>query len=633
MEFFINNIYTILFIPIWIFLLIVIGRFFDIIQSKKIIGTMTILSTLYGLVMSVGSFLYLKSTPDYVFEQSFNFLTLGDLSFDIGIFADNISVIFLLVVCIISLIVQIYATKFMRKDKSFPRFFGYLNLFNFSMLGLILSPNMFQMYIFWELVGVSSYLLIGFWYKKESASNASKKAFIMNRIGDTGLLIGIIALSYFMYQYSGDNSLSTIPFSGINDIANYLFSYTSNSIYILICIFLLMGAVAKSAQFPLHTWLPDAMEGPTPVSALIHSATMVAVGVYLIARLYPIFSQSETVMYIIATVGLITALLCAYIAMSQNDLKRILAYSTSSQLGIMFMALGCGAFAGGLFHFVVHAFFKSMLFLCVGVVINSVSQHDIRYMGGLRQVMPLTAICYLIGCVSGSGLFFSGLYSKDMIIKFLFENNHIIFAIGFLIVAFMTAFYMFRSYFKVFEGKFRGENLDESNYKTYNFTISTLTLITMFIAPVVNKGFTSFVQSGTILPQVRTFNPAPISFTIALLGLGITYFLYCSFLKPVRIPVLYDLSYNKCYIDDFYNFLSKKIYYSFSRILSVFDKYILDGIVNFTALCVRTSSWIFSKCETGNFQSYLAYSVLFLAVIFAILMLAYNLIISIGVPQ
>jgi proton-translocating NADH-quinone oxidoreductase chain L len=633
MDFFINNIYTILFVPIWIFLLIVIGRFFNTVQSKKVIAGLTLLSTMYGLIFAIGTFLYLLKTPDYVFEQSYTFLSMGDLSLNLGIFIDNLSVIFLLVVCTISLIVQYYSTKYMRKDKSFPRFFGYLNLFNFSMLGLVLSPNIFQTYIFWELVGVSSYLLIGFWYKKPSASHAAKKAFIMNRIGDVGLLAGVIALSYFMYQYTSDNSLATIPFANINDVANYLYSYTSNAIYIGICILLLMGAFAKSAQFPLHTWLPDAMEAPTPVSALIHSATMVAAGVYLVARLYPIFSQSEGVMYFIATIGLITALIGAFIAMSQNDLKRILAYSTSSQLGLMFVALGCGAYAGGLFHFITHAFFKSMLFLCAGIIIGTVSQNDIRFMGGLRKVMPLTAICYFIGCISASGIYFSGFYSKDMILKFLFENRHETFAIGFLIVAFMTTFYLFRTYFKVFEGNFKGEEIDESKNHTLNISISLLVVFTMILGLILNRNISQFVQSGTILPQVRNCNPAFISLTVSLVAFVIAYLLYNTKFKSFRIPVLYNLSYNKLYIDDFYNFIANKVYYSISNSCAFIDKYLVDGIVKLSALCVRGFSWILSKLQSGNFQSYLAYTAVFLACIFTALMLAYNIIISLGVPQ
>jgi len=558
-------------------------------------------------------------------------LKIGDYALNFGVFVDNLSVVMLLVVTSISFLVQLYSTKYMGHDKSFPRFFAYLNLFNFSMLGLVLSPNMFQTYVFWELVGVSSYLLIGFWYKKPSASMAAKKAFIMNRIGDFGLLIGTIAMSYFMYQYSNDVTLATVPFSSINDIGNYLYSYTTEFIFVIICILLLFGSIAKSAQFPLHTWLADAMEGPTPVSALIHSATMVAAGVYLIARLYPIYSLSPFVMNFIAIIGLITAIICAFFAITQNDFKRILAYSTNSQLGLMFLALGAGAYTGGLFHLVTHAYFKSMLFLCSGIVIHSLyNQQDIRFMGGLRKYLPTTAICYLIGCFSISGLLFSGFYSKEMILTSMLGNYHYVYAIGFLVVALMTAFYMFRSYFLVFEGEFKSDKPPEESSFRMNLCVSILAIITVSLGIFVNGVFEKFIQFQENLPQTHPVNPVFISVSVAIVGFLLAWVFYNTRVKPIKIPVLYKLSFNKLYIDNFYNFLSVRVYHGVSRLCSIFDKYVVDGIVLLTALNTRVFSWIFSKMQTGNFQSYLSYAVVFLALVFAGLMLAYTLIINYG---
>lgn len=630
MDFFANNIYTIILVPLWVFLLIVLGRFFNVVQSRRVIGLITLASTLYGMFFAVGTFLFMMKTPDYVYENSFNFIKINDLMLNLGVFVDNLSVVMLLLVTTVSFLVQLYSFNYMWKDKSFPRFFGYMNLFNFSMIGLVLSSNLFQNYIFWELVGVSSYLLIGFWYKKPSASNAAKKAFLMNRIGDFGLLAGTIAISYFMYQYSGDNSLATVPFLNINDVSNYLYSYTNNFVFIVICGFLLMGSIAKSAQFPLHTWLPDAMEGPTPVSALIHSATMVAAGVYLIARLYPIYSLSDGVMNFIAIIGLITALICAFFAITQNDLKRILAYSTCSQLGLMFLALGAGAYTGGIFHLITHAYFKSMLFLCSGVVIHCLAeQQDIRFMGGLRKYMPLTAICYLVGCISASGFLFSGFYSKELILKTLLQNNHQIYAVGFLIVALMTALYMFRSYFVVFEGEYKGKSEPHKPSLVLNFSIAVLALVTISICPVVEETFVHLIKFGNIATQAaKEINPVIVSLTIAFVGLVAAFVLYNTKLKAVKIPGLYQLSYNKFYIDNFYDFLTKKIYYIIAKITGFFDKYIIDGIVSTCGYSVRAVSWIFSKMQTGNFQSYLSYSVAVLAIIFAGLMLAYTVIVQ-----
>lgn len=627
-DFFINNIYTVILMPLWIFLLVILGRFLNVVQSKKVISLLTLASTLYGIVFALGSFLYMYKTPDFILENSYSFLKIADFSMNLGVFVDNLSIIMLLVVTTISFVVQLYSSSYMADDKSFPRFFGYLNLFNFSMLGLVLSPNLFQTYIFWELVGVSSYLLIGFWYKKPSVSNAAKKAFIMNRIGDFGLLAGTVVVSYFMYQYSNVASLTTIPFLNISDIGTYLYTYTNDTIFAIICVLLLFGSFAKSAQFPLHTWLADAMEGPTPVSALIHSATMVAAGVYLIARLYPIYSLSDIVMNFIAIIGLITALICAYFAITQNDLKRILAYSTNSQLGLMFLALGAGAYAGGLFHLVTHAYFKSMLFLCSGIVIHSLlEQQDIRFMGGLRKYLPLTAICYLIGCLSISGLLFSGFYSKEMILTSMLENNHYIFALGFLTVALMTAFYMFRSYFVVFEGEYRGQNISHKPGFRLNFSISVLAIFTVFIG-LLHSNFEKFIQFGNEIPQAaKAVNPFFIAISVALIGSMLAWVFYNTKVKAPKIPVLYRLSYNKLYVDNFYNFIAGKIYHVLARICALTDKYIVDGFVVLSAINVRACSWVFSKMQTGNFQSYLAYSVVFLAVVFAGLMFAYTLIV------
>lgn len=594
---------------------------------------MTLLSTLYGAIFAVGSFLYILKNPNFVYDNSYPFLKIADYSLNFGVFIDNLSVVMLLVVTTISFVVQLYSSNYMFKDKSFSRFFAYLNLFNFSMLGLVLSPNLFQNYVFWELVGVSSYLLIGFWYKKPSASNAAKKAFLMNRIGDFGLLAGTIAISYFMYQYSSDSTLATIPFMNISDIGNFLYSYTNNAIFAVICVLLLFGSFAKSAQFPLHTWLADAMEGPTPVSALIHSATMVAAGVYLITRLYPVYSLSDSIMNFIAIIGLITALICAYFAITQNDFKRILAYSTNSQLGLMFLALGAGVYTGGLFHLVTHAYFKSMLFLCSGIVIHSLlGQQDIRFMGGLRKHLPLTAICYLIGCFSITGLLFSGFYSKEMILTSLVQGDHYIYSIGFLIAALMTAFYMFRSYFVVFEGEFRGSTVPHKPHFILNLSIAILVTFTVSVGYLTHSNFEKFIEFGNAIPQAAKLVSPPliifISLSVALVGALLAWVFYNTKVKAIKIPGLYQLSYNRFYIDNFYDFLTTKIYYIFSKICAFMDKYLVDGLVILAALNVRAFSWVLSKMQTGNFQSYLAYSVVFLAIVFAGLMFAYTVIVQ-----
>src|SRR5574344_124716 len=630
--FFINNIYTVILIPMWIFVLIVLGRFFDIIQSKRVISILTIATSIYTVIMSLGALIYLIHNPNFVYDNSFSFLKIQNLEFDFGVYVDKLSVLMALTVGVVSFFVQLYSTSYMSKDKSFPRFFGYLNLFNFSMLGFVLSPNLFQNSVFWELVGAASYLLIGFWYKKPSASFAAKKAFIMNRIGDVGLLLGTITVSYFMYQYSSSVSLATVPYSDIADVGSYLVAYTNDFVFNLVCIFLILGSIAKSAQFPLHTWLADAMEGPTPVSALIHSATMVAAGVYLIARLYPIYSLSEPVMKFIAIIGITTAIMCAFFALSQNDLKRMLAYSTSSQLGLMFMALGVGELSGGIYHLLTHAYFKSRLFRCAGIVISSVSgANDIRFMGEIKKKLPLTAFCYLVGCIAISGICLSGYFSKEMIFTSICEQRHFVYAGLFLLVAFMTAFYMFRSYFIIFEGKNRCENEIKLPSLTLKIAIFIPMIITVCLGFLTYKIFPEFIYFGHSIPQhLLTFKPQILSLGFALIGVILAFLIYCVNIKIWIPKFIYKLSYNRFYIDDLYRLISDKLYAGVSEVCKFIDKYIFNGFVVFCTLFTRSLSWILSRMQTGNFQSYLAYSISFIALAFVGLMLAYTIIIQYG---
>lgn len=581
--------------------------------------------------MGGGCLAFLLQNSGYAQDFTFNFLKINDLMLNLGVYIDNLSIYMMLTVCIISLIVQIYSASYMFNNKSFPRFFAYLNLFNFSMLGLVLSPNLFQTYIFWELVGVSSYLLIGFDYKREKASNAAKKAFLMNRIGDTGFIIGIIILSIFMYQYSSTASLATVPFINIEDVANFLYSYTNDFVYAIICIFLLMGTIAKSAQFPLHTWLADAMEGPTPVSALIHSATMVAAGVYLIARLYPIFFQSEIVMMIIAIIGTITALLCAFIALSQNDFKRILAYSTSSQLGLMFMVIGLGAYSGAICHLVTHAYFKSLLFLISGIVIQSLSGlHDIRYMGGMRKFLPISAICYFIACISISGILFSGEVSKTLMVNQLFYSGHYVFMAIFLLASFITAFYMFRTYIMVFEGEKHNDLIPQKIPFTLNLSIILLTVLTVVVGYLLKYNLSVFDSYSVLLPQVLSEFPHLIAYCVIIFALVCVFaksYLNYSFYIP---KFLYNLSYNKFYIDEIYEYIANRVYSAVCSFCDFVDNYIIDGAVNLCVIVSRSFAWAFSKMQSGIFQSYIAYGILVIAILFAMLMCAYSLIINYG---
>jgi NAD(P)H-quinone oxidoreductase subunit 5 len=364
----------------------------------------------------------------------------------------------LALVTTIAVLVMVYSDGYMAHDKGYVRFFTYLALFSSSMLGLVISPNLLQIYVFWELVGMCSYLLVGFWYDRDGAANAAQKAFVVNRVGDFGLLLGILGLFWATGSFGFEQVGSGLQAA----IAN---GSVSNGIAVLLCLLVFMGPMAKSAQFPLHVWLPDAMEGPTPISALIHAATMVAAGVFLVARLQPVYVPFPEVQVVVAVIGTITLFLGASIALTQMDLKKGLAYSTVSQLGYMMLAMGCGAPVAGMFHLVTHAFFKAMLFLGSGSVIHAMEEvvghepvlaQDMRLMGGLRKHMPITSSTFFIGCLAISGIPpLAGFWSKDEILGQAFGSFPVLWVAGF-ITAGMTAFYMFRLYFLTFEGNFRG---------------------------------------------------------------------------------------------------------------------------------------------------------------------------------
>jgi NAD(P)H-quinone oxidoreductase subunit 5 len=399
------------------------------------------------------------------YTQMIEWASAGDFHLNMGYTIDNLTALMLVVVTTVAFLVMVYTDGYMAHDPGYVRFYAYLSLFSSSMLGLVVSPNLVQVYIFWELVGMCSYLLIGFWYDRKAAADACQKAFVTNRVGDFGLLLGILGLYWstrsFDFDVIGERLQNLVETGAI-----------AGWVPALLAILVFLGPVAKSAQVPLHVWLPDAMEGPTPISALIHAATMVAAGVFLIARMFPVFEDIPTAMSVIAWTGAVTAFIGATTAITQNDIKKGLAYSTMSQLGYMVMAMGVGAYTAGMFHLMTHAYFKAMLFLGSGSVIHGMEgvvghdpayAQDMRMMGGLRKFMPITAATFLIGTLAICGIPpFAGFWSKDEILGQTFGASPILWAIGW-ITAGITAFYMFRMYFTTFEGEFRGTNAEVRN--------------------------------------------------------------------------------------------------------------------------------------------------------------------------
>ncbi|MDP4196626.1 MAG: NADH-quinone oxidoreductase subunit L, partial [Bacteroidota bacterium] len=445
-------------ISIAILLLPALGFITLILFGKRIPGPQWVGTSLIFLALCISIYVGFGKLAFYAGQnlimegrwiQILNVPVLGQVNFDLGIKLDNLTVIMLFVVNLISFLVHLFSMEYMRGDIRFSRYYAYLGIFTFSMLGIVLTHNILMMYIFWELVGISSYLLIGFWFEKKSASDASKKAFLVNRVGDTGMFIGIMILFTNYHTFTFDTIFAQIA------AGNLPFH---SSAWLTACgIMIFLGAVGKSAQFPLHVWLPDAMEGPTPVSALIHAATMVAAGVYLVARIFVMLTADA--MLTIAVIGMITSFIAATIALTQNDIKKVLAYSTVSQLGYMIMALGVGAYSYAFFHLVTHAFFKACLFLGSGSVIHAMHhEQDLRKMGGLRKKMPITYYAFLISTLAISGVpFTSGFLSKDGILAgtlaFGSLTGHWLIPIVAFLVAMMTAFYMFRLVILAFHGE------------------------------------------------------------------------------------------------------------------------------------------------------------------------------------
>ncbi|MEK6646852.1 MAG: NADH-quinone oxidoreductase subunit L [Candidatus Firestonebacteria bacterium] len=518
------------------------------------------------------------------YEFNYPWFSFGGKVISAGILIDGLTAVMLVVVTLVSLLVQIYSIGYMHNDIRYSRYYSYLSLFTFSMLGLILSNSFFEVFMCWELVGVCSYLLIGFWFEKKEASDAGKKAFITTKIGDLGFTIGIFLL-FVAFGTLNFNELK-ISIVGANE-----------TLLTIIAILIFCGAIGKSAQFPLHVWLPDAMEGPTPVSALIHAATMVAAGVYLVARSYFIFAGSEVALSVVAYIGIITAFLAATMALVAIDIKRVLAFSTISQLGFMMFGLGVGGYTAGMFHLTTHAFFKALLFLGAGSVIHSVHTNDIRKMGGLGKYMKITAGCFFIASLSISGIWpFSGFYSKDEILVEAFKSGHYFIYIVATIVAFMTAFYMFRLCFLTFTGEHR----DKETHPHESPNSMTIPLIVLAILSVVTGKL--LVSGNTIEHLIHfgevghpelvsgshaSFVPA-VSLVVAILGIVLAWLMYYKkVIDPEKIAEkfkpIYTLLLNKYYFDEIYDKFLIQPVIKLTKVLFKFDFTVIDGAVNGSA--------------------------------------------------
>jgi NADH-quinone oxidoreductase subunit L len=622
-------------------------------RKSKAYGYITIISIAVSAIFSIWALFSVASASNHeIAVPNFNWLTIGNFNFHLGIIMDQLSAVMVVVVSVISLTVQIYSLGYMAHDEAgYYRYYTYMSLFTFAMLGLVLSNNLLFTFVFWEMVGLCSYLLIGFWFHRKSAADAAKKAFIVTRIGDFGFLAGVLIL-YFNTHTFDIYQLHNLAVTGV----------LGGSVLMWAAVGLFAGAIGKSAQFPLHVWLPDAMEGPTPVSALIHSATMVCAGVFLVARMMPLFVFSPEAIRLVATIGGFTAIFAATMGLVANDIKRVLAYSTISQIGYMMLGLGAAGMAlsqeiadphfqthvtadtilllarasvaVGMFHLFTHAFFKALLFMGAGSVNHATDTFDMRLMGGLRKTMPWTYVTFLVGSLSLAGIWpLSGFWSKDEIIANAFTSQKFLFALA-LITVFLTAFYMFRAIFMTFHGEYRGGAKEEGHDYSHTHEspwvmVAPLVFLALMAIGVgwwnLAGSFSQFFgHESEALGFFGVFTHAiPFSsLIVALLGIFSAYAVYnkkwvtAESLGKAFGP-LYTLVFNKYYFDKLYEdivvklSLVKGLFTGFS----LFDSRGIDGAVNGVADVVVSGGKAARRAQTGQLQLYALFIGIGIAVI------------------
>ena len=593
-------------------------------KSPKVSAMISVGAVVGSFLLSLGPLFYRLAEPEAPPVESFWYwINLPAFQVKMGVLIDNLSVVMLFVVTGVASLVHIYSTEYMHGDPSYSRYFASLSLFTFSMLGIVLSDNLVQTYIFWELVGLASFSLIGFWFEKPSAAEACKKAFLTTRVGDFGFMVGIVLLYFTAGSFNFANLQATIKGGALPEGL-----ITASAILIF------MGAVGKSAQFPLHVWLPDAMEGPTPVSALIHAATMVAAGVYLVARSFFLFAASPTAMEYVAYTGGFTSIMAATIAIAQNDIKRIIAYSTLSQLGLMMLGLGVGGYTAGMFHLTTHAFFKALLFLGAGSVIHAVHTQDIWEMGGLSKYLKITAPTFLIGALANAGVFpFAGFWSKDELLVAALESHHYFLYVIALLTSFFTALYMFRLFFVVFTGQphkkkeahaghGHGHDAHAAGHGDPHESPPAMTVPLMILAffslvigfvgaPFVEHGFASFIHFGEAHHGGFHFWVAFAGTAVALGGIALAWAFYSARIFSAealvaRYPMIHRTLQNKYYFDELYFWIIKHIQGSIGLVCNWIEEWVVISFaVNGTAASTRWFGGLLRLSETGRLQTYL----------------------------
>jgi len=598
-------------------------------MPKKLGGFIGCITILASFIISLGIFFEVRSATFQgpVIVHLFDFIQSGKLYIPFSFQVDALSALFLLIITGVGFLIHVYSTSYMGHDEGMVKYFAYLNLFVFSMLLLVLGANYLIMFIGWEGVGLCSYLLIGFWFKNRDYTNAAKKAFVMNRIGDLGFLVGMLLILL---------NFGTLSFQEFFGQLHNGQAIVTSSTYNWIALCLFIGATGKSAQIPLYTWLPDAMAGPTPVSALIHAATMVTAGIYMIARTGALYTLAPMILHVVAIIGLATAILAATIAIKQYDIKKVLAYSTVSQLGFMFLALGVGAYTTAVFHVMTHAFFKALLFLGSGSVIHSMGgEQDIRKMGGLGKKMKITQITFLIGCLAISGIpGFSGFFSKDEILANAFSGSPVLYYLG-VGAAMMTAFYMFRLYFLTFSGDFRGT--EEQHHHLHESPAAiTIPLVVLAILSIIG-GFVGVPEVLGGHNEIATYLSSVVTNTgdfhlaastewtlmaVSVIAAVIMIIVAWSVNRKPKFAEnkgLAKVLENKWYVDELYDAVIIRPFGALSRLL---DKYVersgIDGVVNGVGKTVKWGGNRLRLLQSGQVGFYIFIMVLGIVVLFAL---------------
>lgn len=629
----IQNLWMLLILPLMAAVFTLIPKDCMSYPKRRITLFLTLFGAGLSLILSIINTHHLLIHPNDFFESNIMFLNTGAFKIHLGVLLDNVSAFMLIILYAIVIPVCVFSYDYMKNEEGFSRYFIFLNLFIFSITGLILSTNLIQFYMFLELAGLFSYLFTGFYYKNTDAQRAARKAFLINRIGDFALFSAVLGFTFFAIQ---DTENIIYPLLSLNDVNSWGFlAYVQLGaiMYTGICLLVALCAFVKSAQIPFQIWLIEAMEAPIPASALVHGAAMVLAGVYLLVRVYPALILSPVILQIISIVGIITAICCGIIAISQNDIKKILAFSTSSQGGLMMTALGCGAYSGAIFHLGMHSITKAMMFLIAGIIIQKTLTSNIKFLGGLREFFPILAAGWLLGALSLSGFFFSGFYSKEMIISHLYSSNQYLFLTLFVIAGVLSILYLFRSYFLMFEGNYKGSmDFSENEELPYNgirlnllVPVSVLAFLSAFFGGFIAPDFQRYIY--IIRQKFYLIRHPELEIGIFILAGVMVYIMwqiYCvRKFKIKKIRLIYRFVVLQFYINKIFEWMYKILIKETSKVVKAFDKYVINGFYTLFSQGVRFGSYLISRNQTGNINTYIFSSFVFITLVLLCAIMVY----------